>query len=166
VKRSLGAVKFRKKQSHLRCLYTCCDDASMVIYNCNISELKPQVGVWLYLPRRDFRLFFCLAYTPEIPCTGSQSLYSRNSLFGVAEFILPKFPVTGSQSLYSRNSLFGVAEFMLPKFPVLGRGGCSLVNRETVLELRSELRSDALPATTIGFSGIRTHDSPRVYSNH
>jgi len=30
------------------------------------------------------------------------------------------------------------------------------------LELRSELRSDALPATTIDFSGIRTHDSLRA----
>ena len=28
---------------------------------------------------------------------------------------------------------------------------CSLVNRETLLELRSKLRSDALPATTIDF---------------
>jgi len=38
--------------------------------------------------------------------------------------------------------------------PVRGRGACSLVNRETLLELRSELRSDALPVTTIDFSGI------------
>jgi len=38
--------------------------------------------------------------------------------------------------------------------PVRGRGVCSLVNRKTLLELRSELRSDALSVTTIDFSGI------------
>jgi len=46
--------------------------------------------------------------------------------------------------------------------PVRARGVCSLVKRETLLELRSELRSDALPATTIDFSGIRTHGSLRA----
>jgi len=35
---------------------------------------------------------------------------------------------------------------------VRGRGVFSLVNRGTLLELRSELRSDALLATTIDFS--------------
>jgi len=69
-------------------------------------------------------------YTPDIPCTGSWSLYSRYSLYGVGEFILPIFPVrgrgvytpdipcTGSWSLYSRYSLYGVVEFILPIFPV------------------------------------------------
>ena len=42
---------------------------------------------------------------------------------------------------------------------VRGGGVCSLVNGETLLELRRELRSDALPAITIDFSGIRTHNS-------
>ena len=37
---------------------------------------------------------------------------------------------------------------------VRGREVCSLVNRETLLELRSELRSDALSATTIDLSGL------------
>ena len=41
--------------------------------------------------------------------------------------------------------------------PVRGCGVFSLVNRETLLELRSELRSDALPVTTIYFPDIRTH---------
>jgi len=40
--------------------------------------------------------------------------------------------------------------------------GGALVDRETLLELRSELRSDALPATSFNFFGIRTHDSPRA----
>jgi len=34
-------------------------------------------------------------YTPDIPCTGSWSLYSRYSLYGVVELILPIFPVRG-----------------------------------------------------------------------
>jgi len=36
------------------------------------------------------------------------------------------------------------------------------------LELRSELRSDALPVTTFDFSGIQTHDRfvQIMYSNH
>ena len=43
--------------------------------------------------------------------------------------------------------------------PVRSRGVCSLVNRETLLGLWSEFRSDAPPATTIDFSEIRIHDS-------
>jgi len=43
---------------------------------------------------------------------------------------------------------------ILPIFPVQGQGVRSLVNQETLLELRSELRSDALPVTTIDFFGI------------
>ena len=42
---------------------------------------------------------------------------------------------------------------------VRGQGVCSLVYRESLLGLNSELRSDALPATTIDFPGIRTHNS-------
>jgi len=38
----------------------------------------------------------------------------------------------------------------------------TLYKRETLLELRSELRSDALLAIIIDFSGIHTHDSPRA----
>jgi len=45
---------------------------------------------------------------------------------------------------------------------VRGRGVYFLVNREIWLELRSESRSDALPATTIDYFGIRTHDSPHA----
>jgi len=43
-----------------------------------------------------------------------------------------------------------------PTLLILARGRrvCSLVNRETLLELRSELRSDALSVTAIDFSGI------------
>jgi len=44
--------------------------------------------------------------------------------------------------------------------PVRGHGVCSLDNRETLLELRSELRLDALPATFQPV--IRTHDSLRA----
>jgi len=47
-----------------------------------------------------------------------------------------------------------LALFILPIFPVRGRGVCSMVNRETLSEHRSELRSDALPATTGDFSRI------------
>jgi len=45
---------------------------------------------------------------------------------------------------------------------------CSMVNRETLSEQRSELRSDALPATTIDFSGFEptTHCAQMMYSNH
>ena len=39
--------------------------------------------------------------------------------------------------------------FILPLFPVRGCGVSSLVNWETLLALRSELRSDAFPAATI-----------------
>ena len=39
-----------------------------------------------------------------------------------------------------------------------------MVNRETLSEHRSEYRLDALPATTVDFSGIRTHDS--LCANH
>ena len=46
--------------------------------------------------------------------------------------------------------------------PSTGVGVCSLVNRETLLELRSEIRLDAVPTTTIGFSGIRTRNSLRA----
>ena len=41
--------------------------------------------------------------------------------------------------------------FFSPDIPCAGRGVCALVNRETLLELRSELRSVALSATTIDF---------------
>jgi len=66
----------------------------------------------------------------------------------------PDTPCTGSWSLYSRYSLYRVVEFILPILPVQGHGVCSLVNREMNLELRSELRSNTLPATTIDFSRI------------
>jgi len=41
--------------------------------------------------------------------------------------------------------------FILPIYRVRGCGICSLVNRKILLELRSKLRSDALPVTTIDF---------------
>jgi len=66
-------------------------------------------------------------YTPDILCAGSWS----------------RLPCAGSWNLYS-----------ILLIPVRGHGVCSLVNRETLLELRSDLRSDAHPATTIDFSGI------------
>ena len=60
------------------------------------------------------------------------------------EFILHIItPCTGSWSSYS--TLF---------IPVRVCGICSLVNKETLLELRSESRLDALRATAIDFSGI------------
>ena len=43
--------------------------------------------------------------------------------------------------------------------PVRVHGVCSLVSREILSEGRSELRSGALPATTIDFSGIRISES-------
>jgi len=54
-------------------------------------------------------------------------------------------------------------------FPARDHGVCSLVNKETLSELRSELRSDALPVTNIDSSGIQTHDSlcvNRVFQRH
>jgi len=77
-------------------------------------------------------------YAPDIPCTGCGSLYSRYSLYGVVEFVLPIFPVRG-RGVYTHDIPCGV---------------CSPVNRETLLEFRSELRLDTLPATTIDLSGI------------
>jgi len=53
---------------------------------------------------------------------------------------------------FERHVFFAL--FILPIFPVRGRGVCSMVNRETLSEHRSELGSDALPATTVDFSGI------------
>ena len=43
-------------------------------------------------------------------------------------------------------------------FSVRRHGISSPVNRETLLELSSELRSDALPVTILDFSKIQTHD--------
>ena len=44
--------------------------------------------------------------------------------------------------------------------PVRGQGDCSIFNRETLLDLISELRSGALPTTTTNdFARSRTHDS-------
>ena len=65
------------------------------------------------------------------------------------------------------SARFGAAVFYFSLYsilliPVRGRDVCSLVNRETLLELGSELRSEVLPANTIDFSGIRTHDSMRA----
>jgi len=51
-------------------------------------------------------------------------------------------PCEGSWSLYSTLLI-----------PMRGHGVCSLVDRKTLLTLRSELRSVALPATIIDFSG-------------
>ena len=60
---------------------------------------------------------------------------------------------------------------MLPIFPVTGRGfyapdilcngSWSLLPglQESSLELKIELKSDALLVTTIDFSGLQTHDS-------
>ena len=56
--------------------------------------------------------------------------------------------------------LWGLYSALL--IPVRGRLVCSLVDRETLLGLMSELRSNALPATTIDFSRIRTQDSLRA----
>jgi len=61
--------------------------------------------------------------------------------------------------LHIINPLRGCGVNSTLLIPVRGRGVCSLVNREILLQLRSELRSDALLATTIDFSGIRTHKS-------
>ena len=66
--------------------------------------------------------------------------------------MLPIFPARG-RGVYT------------PDTPCTGRGVCSLVNRVTLLKLRSELRFDALPATTIDFSGIRTHNLLRANQN-
>jgi len=46
--------------------------------------------------------------------------------------------------------------------PMQGREVFSLGNKETLLVLRSELRSGAIPVTTIDFFGIRTRDSLRA----
>jgi len=109
-------------------------------------------------------IYLWIVYTPDIPCMGSWSVYSRYSLYQVVECILLIFPVRGrgvgspvrghgvytpntpcmgSWSVYSRYSLYGVVE---------------LAHWLT----GSELRSDALPVTTIDFFGIRTHDSLRA----
>jgi len=70
----------------------------------------------------------------------------------------------GSLGFFTLNKFwlyYRFCQFILPIFPVRGRGVCSLVNKETLLELRSKLRLDALPVTTIEFSGIWTHNSLR-----
>ena len=85
------------------------------------------------------------------PCAGSWSLY-RTLLF----------PVPG-RGVYTLRyySLRRVVKFILHiTIPCLGR----VVNVETLLESRSELRSDALPVATIDFSEIRTDDS--LSTNH
>ena len=64
------------------------------------------------------------------------------------------------------NNIF--VSFILPIFPVYDHGVCSLVIKETLLELRSELRSDTLPVPNITFLGFEpmTHCAQIVYSNH
>jgi len=87
------------------------------------------------------------------------------SLYGVVEFMLPLFAV-GGRGVYTPaircRGLWSLYSTLL--IPVLGRGVFYLVNREILLELGSKSRSDALSATTIDLSGIRTHDSLRA--NH
>ena len=67
-----------------------------------------------------------------------------------------------AQSKCTNSFLFAV--FILPIFLVRGRGVCSMVNRETLSEHRSELRSDALPATTVFWD--LTHCVQIMHSNH
>ena len=61
--------------------------------------------------------------------------------------------ISNHQAKYGANSKDYVL-FILPIFPVRGHGVCSLVNEDTLLELRSKLTSDAFPVTTGDFSGI------------
>ena len=72
----------------------------------------------------------------------------------------PDTPCTGWWSLYSRYSLYRVVEFILPILPVQGRGACSLANTRFCWSSVA----NALPVTTIGFSGIRTYNS--LAANH
>jgi len=72
----------------------------------------------------------------------------------------PDIPCTGWWSLYSRYSLYRVVEFILPILPVQGRGACSLANTRFCWSSGA----NALPVTTIGFSGIRTYNS--LAANH
>jgi len=46
--------------------------------------------------------------------------------------------------------------------PVRGHGGCSRVNKETSLVLKSGLWSEGFTTTSIDLSGIGTHDSLRA----
>jgi len=78
------------------------------------------------------------------------------------------YPCTGSWSLYCRYSLYGVVQFILPIFPVRGCGVCSQVNRETLLELRSKLWSDAFlspPLTCFRFEPMTRH-AQITFSSH
>jgi len=83
------------------------------------------------------------------PCSGSWSLYST--------LLIPAQGHGVISTLLISVQGHGVISTLL--IPVWCHGVCSLINGETLLEVRSELRSDALLATTIDFSGIRTHDS-------
>jgi len=138
------------------------------------------MGLWSLYSEVPFPIWGCGVYTPQyhslygivefilrsiIPCIGLWSLYSAvpfhvwgcgvytpqyHSLYRVVEFILRStIPCMGLWSLYST----------VP-FPVWGCGVCSLVNRESLLQLRSELRSDVLLVTPL--SGMRTHNSLHV----
>ena len=85
-----------------------------------------------------YPIYFRLYSTLLLPVRGG-GVYTPHyySLCGVMEFILHIItPCTGWWSLYSTLLI-----------SERGRGVCSLVNRETLLDLKSELRSDALPAT-------------------
>jgi len=65
-------------------------------------------------------------------------------------------------SIKGEDEIFCFHPYSTLLIPVRRRGICSLVNGATLSELMSELRSDAFPATTIDFPGIRTRDSPRA----
>ena len=65
----------------------------------------------------------------------------------------------GSCLLWKEAQLYRFVFYLLIGFLsylylVRGHGACSLVNRETLLELWSKLRSEALLVTTIAFSVI------------
>jgi len=80
-------------------------------------------------------------------------------MYGVVEFLLhiiiTPCVVEFILHIIITPCMYGVVEFILHIItPYVGRGVCSLVNRETLLDLRSELRSNALPAaTTVAFLG-------------
>ena len=76
----------------------------------------------------------------------SFNFHTEPRLWVVHEWAISKTPTP--TVLAPKYILIFFSPIYTPDIPC---GVCSLVNRETLLELRRKLRSDALPATTIDF---------------
>jgi len=98
---------------------------------------------------------------PQPPLTKEGDRTCPYTIFLNTLFFTPGQNFTGKYRHTSVSILLIPVRGLCSTFliPVGGRGVCFLVNRETLLELRSKLRLTSLPASTINSSRVRTHNS-------